>query len=93
MAWIHAIATFLGLTNPAGSWYAAWSGVGSDISELAIIAAVVGFYHKHNCHVDGCRRIGRLGIHGTPWVVCHKHHPTGPPTEADIKALSPNGKT
>ena len=70
-----------------GQWYAFWSGAGADLGELAIIGAVIGMYRKHRCHVGRCWRLGKSPIDGTPWIVCHHHHPAGHPTEAHIAAL------
>ena len=33
---------------------------------------------RHNCHQPGCWRVGRLPVDGTPFVVCHRHHPSPP---------------
>lgn len=68
----HLIAHWLGMDNESGPIYAFWSGFGSDISELAIVGAVLGGYRKHNCHSKGCWRIGRHVVDGTPW--CDRHH-------------------
>jgi hypothetical protein len=62
----------LGVDDVSGRWYGFWSGFGSDISELAIVGAVLGGYRKHNCHAKGCWRIGRHVVDGTPW--CNRHH-------------------
>jgi hypothetical protein len=62
----------LGVDDVSGRWYAFWSGFGSDLSELAIVGAVLGLVHKHNCHQARCWRIGRHLVDGTPW--CNKHH-------------------
>ena len=69
---IHAILVWLGITNASGRAYLAWSGAGSDIGELALLGAVGGMYHKHNCHQPRCWRIGRHVVDGTPW--CNLHH-------------------
>jgi hypothetical protein len=61
-----------GLDSASGPAYLAWSGVGSDVAELAIVGAVYGAYRKHNCHQAGCLRIGRHLVDGTPW--CNRHH-------------------
>jgi hypothetical protein len=61
--------------------YNFWSGSGSDIGELAIIGAILGTYHRHNCHAKGCWRIARQQIHGTTLLVCRKHHPDDAPTD------------
>ena len=68
----HALMHFFGLDNLSGPQYGFWSGVGSDISELAIVGAVLGAYRKHNCHAKGCWRVGRHSVDGTPW--CDRHH-------------------
>jgi hypothetical protein len=62
----------LGIDDTTGPWYAFWSGAGSDLGELALLAGIFGLYHRHNCHTKGCWRIGRHLVDGTPW--CNKHH-------------------
>jgi hypothetical protein len=64
----------LGLDNGSGHWYLWWSGVGSDITEFAVIGAV---WHSVNCHEPGCWRVGRRvtaspdGLHVRQ---CARHH-------------------
>jgi hypothetical protein len=72
----HWLLNFFGISNLAGYGYGFWSGIGSDIGELAILGAIIAAYRKHNCHVRGCWRISRHPVDGTPWVVCRRHHPT-----------------
>lgn len=69
MMWLLHV---LGVDDVSGRWYAWWSGAGSDISELAIVGAVLGAYRRHNCHRARCWRIGRHTVDGTPW--CNRHH-------------------
>ena len=76
----------LGVDNVSGRWYGFWSGFGSDIGEVVIIGALVSVYRKHNCHAKGCWRLARHPVEGTPYVVCRRHHPDGPPTHARILA-------
>lgn len=80
---------FLGIDNPAGRWELFWSGIGSDIGELAIVSAVVGaamgMWHKHNCHAKGCWKIGKHKVEGTDYVTCRTHHPEDAPTAEHIK--------
>ena len=71
----HSITDFFGITNEAGPGYGFWSGFGSDLGEFALVGAVIGTYRKHMCHVDGCWRIQRHVVEGTPYVVCRRHHP------------------
>jgi hypothetical protein len=84
----HAILHFFGVIDESGKGYAFWSGIGSDIGEVAIIGAVVGMYRKHNCQATGCWRIGKHPVEGTGFITCRKHHPVissdGPLTADDI---------
>jgi hypothetical protein len=56
--------------------YNFWSGIGSDISEITLVFMVIGallaFWHHHNCHAVGCRRIGHMhpDFH---WPSCKTH--------------------
>ena len=72
----HDILNFFGVINEGGKGYGFWSGVGSDIGEVALIGAVIAAYRRHNCHVRRCWRLQRHPVEGTPWIVCRKHHPT-----------------
>lgn len=69
---------FFGVSDEGGPGYGFFSGVGSDIGEVAIIGGLVSIYRKHNCHVDGCWRVAKHPVEGTPYVVCKKHHPSVP---------------
>ena len=62
----------LGVDNASGRAYLAWSGAGSDISELVLIGGAYGLLRKHNCHQSRCWRIGRHTVDGSPW--CNRHH-------------------
>lgn len=84
LSWIGHV---LGLDNLSGPWYGFWSGFGSDITEFAIVGALIGMLRKHNCHVHGCPRIGRLKVEGTDYVVCRRHHPDGAPSHAHVLRL------
>lgn len=74
---------FLGLDSASGTAYLAWSGILSDVTELAVVGALIGMLRKHNCVVRGCWRLGRhvtaAGAH-----VCHRHMPGGAPTHQDV---------
>jgi hypothetical protein len=73
---------WIGLTNGSGHAYLFWSGIGSDIAELAIIGGLISIYRKHNCGVRRCIRIARHDFTdpGTGIVhhLCRKHHPLHP---------------
>lgn len=71
MWWGHVL-NVLGVTDPAGRWYAWWSGAGSDLGELAIVGGLLALVRKHTCHQPRCWRIGRHVVEGSPW--CDRHH-------------------
>lgn len=89
--WQGWIAYESGSQNTGGAPpnYNFWSGAGSDISELAIVAGLVGLYRRHNCHTRNCLRIGRYPVAGTPFITCRKHHPhiDVVPTAQDIATM------
>jgi hypothetical protein len=76
--WIHT-----GTGNEPGSYYGFWSGFGSDIGEVTIIAGMLTVYRKHNCEVSGCWRLGRHDTAGGH-TVCRKHHPDDKLTHQDV---------
>jgi hypothetical protein len=70
---------FLGLDSATGTAYLSWSGFGGDLTEAAVVGALIGLLRKHNCEVARCWRLGR---HRTAagHLVCGRHHPDGAPT-------------
>lgn len=52
-----------------------YGGIGSDLTEITIIGAIVAAYQHRQCHVTGCHRLSwhPHPEHGHP--VCKKHHP------------------
>jgi hypothetical protein len=83
MIW-HLLSHIFGLDDLTGPWYGFWSGLGSDLGELAIVGGLISLYLRHNCHAKGCWRIGRHPVAGTPYIVCRKHHPNNGPTAESI---------
>jgi hypothetical protein len=81
MSWLGHV---LGLDDPTGPIYLAWSGFGADLGELALLAGLYQWARRHNCHVHGCWRIGRHRVGDTGIVVCRRHHPHGAPTAVDV---------
>lgn len=75
---LHWFAVHTGTSQETSVYYAFWSGFGSDLGEVtlisAVVASVITAYRHHNCHVAGCRRIGKP-VEGTPYLACHIHHP------------------
>lgn len=74
----HWAQVHTGIVNEAGPYYAFFSGVGSDIGEIALVGAVGtligGLWHKWNCHNENCWRIGLHHVAGGQYVVCRRHH-------------------
>lgn len=75
----------LGLDDASGGWYLWWSGIASDLPELAVLGAVAAHLRRINCHVHRCWRVGRFPVAGTGFVVCRQHHRDGAPTAADVR--------
>ncbi len=83
----HQILEFFGVIGESGKGYGFWSGIGSDIGELAIVGGLAGLIRQRNCHVDRCWRLGRHAVAGTTYVVCRKHHPDPGLTHAHLLEL------
>jgi hypothetical protein len=67
---------FQDLFHPLRYWgYQFWSGIGSDIGEVAIIGGLITIVRHLNCHAKGCYRLGGHQVAGTPYKTCRKHHP------------------
>lgn len=87
----HWLETHLGILplkpSRAYNW---WSGSGSDLGELAIIAALVGTARKWNCHIKGCWRLAHheYDLDGVKYHLCRVHHPATDtrPTLSDFDA-------
>jgi len=73
------LAVHTGVRNLSGPYYGFWSGVGSDITELAVFGAIAtGIYQlvkKWNCHEPGCWRVGTHPAAGGQFLLCYRHHP------------------
>lgn len=67
------LAHWFGIDNLSGPIYGFWSGIGSDLTEFALLGALVKVYVHLNCTVKGCRRIGKHPVDGTPYRTCHRH--------------------
>jgi hypothetical protein len=56
-----------------GTNYAFFSGIGPFLLTALGMSTIIGtLWHAVNCHEDGCLKIGRHKINGTPW--CNDHH-------------------
>ncbi len=82
---MHWLAHFFGFApgDGNGAPYLFWSGAGSDLAYLTVLAAVLGAYRKHNCQMRRCWRLGRHEFTDPADRVtrnlCWRHHP-------DVKA-------
>ena len=72
--YFHWFEVHTGTVNETGTYYAFWSGSGSDVGEATIVVGIVAAWRHHNCHVKGCPRLGRP-VPGTPYIACPRHHP------------------
>lgn len=84
----HQILEFFGVIGESGKGYAFFSGIGSDIAELAIFGGAAALVRQRNCHVHRCWRLGRHKVAGTEHVVCRKHHPEGHLTHEHLLHLN-----
>jgi len=79
---MHWLYHFLGLDNLSGSYYGFWSGVGSDLTELAIVGGLISMVRKNNCHHRWCPYIGHHEYSdpatGLTYKLCRLHHPDHP---------------
>lgn len=66
----HWLAHVLGMDNPSGPVYLAWSGW---VGDMGLIAGAGALFYKHNCHRAWCPRIGKHMYEGT--LYCARHHP------------------
>jgi hypothetical protein len=78
----HWFLNFTGTNIPTNGskWYNFWSGFGSDLGELVIIGAIIGWYKRNKC--VNCWRFSHHDVAKTHFRTCHKHF-----TEADHSRL------
>lgn len=70
--WLYAFGVHPYPASSSTPWtYQMWSGIIPALTVLTLIGAVISLYHVHNCHQDGCWRIGKHRVGGTPW--CNRH--------------------
>lgn len=87
--WLAHIA---GIDNLSGPWYGFWSGLGSDVTEFAIVGGLVSMYVRHTCHVQGCWRLAHRAVAGTSYSACRRHHPEPAPTHARLLEMHRQAK-
>lgn len=70
--------------------YGFTSGIGPMIlTGLGMAGIATGLWHGHNCHRDGCFRIGKHRVNGTPW--CNLHHEQARPEKPVSELIIDNG--
>jgi hypothetical protein len=81
------VAVHTGTVNEPGPYYGFWSGFGSDLGELTLVVAIgaplLAVWRTHTCHrYWWCWRRPLHQLEGTPYKLCHVHHPD------DIESVS-----
>jgi hypothetical protein len=61
------------------------SGFVPALTVLTLLTSVLSLYHIHNCHMDGCWRVGKHRVHGTPW--CNRHMGKARPERSESEIL------
>jgi hypothetical protein len=91
--------TWLGLYHPyglrfsMGAWpvpagtpwtYQLLSGFIPALTAFTLLSAVTALYHVHNCHHEGCWRLGKHKVKGTPWCTLHEDEGRAQETTDDL---------
>ncbi len=72
--------------GPQTPWtYQLWSGFTPALTVLTLFGAVLSLYHVHNCHEQGCWRIGRYRVGGAVW--CRWHREAAKPERTEHELL------
>lgn len=83
----------LGLRFAMGMWpvpsgtpwtYQLLSGFLASLTVLSLVGGLLSLYHLRNCHHDGCWRLGKHVVNGSPWCNVHKDTVTPQQTENEI---------
>jgi hypothetical protein len=70
--WAYALGVHPYPASSSTPWtYQMWSGIIPAMTVLTLFGAVISLYHVHNCAMEGCWRIGKHRVGGTPW--CSRH--------------------
>jgi hypothetical protein len=83
--WLYALGVHP-YPGPQTPWtYQLWSGFTPALTVLTLFGAVASLYHVHNCHEQGCWRIGRYRVGGTVW--CRFHLAAAKPERTEHEVL------
>lgn len=73
-AYERGFAHFLGIDTQQSQNYDFVSGVGPMfLTAIGMTTIITGLWHGLNCHQEGCWRIGKHKVNGTPWCSRHQH--------------------
>lgn len=83
-------ATIFNWLYNAGRWTwhdpDGYNFISGPLADITLFGGAYAILRRHNCHVRGCWRVGRLQVPGTTYIVCHKHHPHDKPTAEQVLA-------
>jgi hypothetical protein len=82
---LHLLMHWLGLDDPGGPVYLAWSGVLGDLTELALIGTLIAVIRRHACHEPRCWRIGHALVDDRGTLSCWRHYPEGRPQRGHVR--------
>src|SRR5271154_773362 len=96
IGWVvwYGTGHYLGYRFAIGTWpvpsgtpwtYQLWSGFVPALTVATIFGSVISLYHIKNCHHDGCWRIGKHTVNGSPW--CSKHQEEARPERTENEIL------
>lgn len=71
---MHWLQHLLGMDNPSGPLYLAWSGW---VGDIPLFGGAWVLYRRHNCHEPRCPRIGRHSHGDATYCRHHRPKPTG----------------
>jgi hypothetical protein len=71
--WLYGIGVHPYPSSSDTPWtYQLLSGFIPALTVVGLSTLIVGGWHHINCHEDGCWRIGKHKVEGSPW--CSAHH-------------------
>ena len=70
--WLYGLGVHPYPESSSTPWtYQLWSGFLPALTVVTLLGSVASLYHLHNCAAEGCWRIGKHKVAGTPW--CRRH--------------------
>lgn len=84
----HLFLHFTGSDDTSSVYYGFWSGFGSDLGEITLIAGLVAWWRAGECHVDSCHRRGKYPF--KHYKLCRVHHPDMPDKVTRLHIMKAN---